>query len=195
MSMTKKDYTALAAIIKAAMTKGDTFYTGPANIVRTDAREAFRFISGWKGATHEIADNIADHCMRENPRGFDKAEFMRNAGIDTGDSPAPAYESSRMLECSTAHMTREDTDLLNRGSPSEDEGINLPLLIGYFEEGYFVRLTLLSGADGHGQREMRKAGFSREFISFCTWAHAQGFVTILFDRDAERIAGQTAFEW
>lgn len=80
MSMTKKDYTALAAIIKAAMTKGDTFYTGPANIVRTDAREASHFISGWKGATHEIADNIGDYCA-QNGFTFDKAEFMRNAGI------------------------------------------------------------------------------------------------------------------
>lgn len=81
MSMTKKDYTALAAILKAAMEKGNTFHAGPAHILRTSVREASSFISGWKGATHEAAERIADYCMRENPRGFDKAEFMRNAGI------------------------------------------------------------------------------------------------------------------
>lgn len=80
MSMTKKDYTALAAIIKAAMEKAGTFYSGPAQVAITDARERSTFISGWKGATHEIADNIGDYCA-QNGFTFDKAEFMRNAGI------------------------------------------------------------------------------------------------------------------
>lgn len=175
MSMTKKDYTALAAIIKNATI--DPSYSG-------HIRNGFEF------GRAAIAGGIAAYCQKENPHGFDLEQFGKNAGV-ADQAPADIFPSL-MLECSTAHMTQRDDQLLMRLCQNPD---NAPMLVGYTGVGYFVRLTSLGDLHSEFREECETTGLSTDFIDFCTWAHSQGMATILFDRDAPRIDGQPAFEW
>lgn len=62
MSMTKKDYTALSRILK-----------------NNEPREELEF---YEDTFRKLANEIANYCKQENPRGFNRHEFMRNCGLE-----------------------------------------------------------------------------------------------------------------
>jgi hypothetical protein len=102
---------------------------------------------------------------------------------------------SRMLECSTAHMTERDSQLLDLNRKTGFDNATLPVMVGYFGAGYFVRVWAFGEPEFDPRAALKAHGFSDAFITFLGWARQQGYLTVLFDRDAEPATGLPQFDW
>lgn len=67
MSMSKKDYVAIAAALRGALPVAAINHLGPEGLAR-------------QAGIEQAARNIAGHCARDNPR-FDTVRFLAACGV------------------------------------------------------------------------------------------------------------------
>ena len=90
----------------------------------------------------------------------------------------------KVLECSTAHITSKDNDLLNQ------DGMSAPAVYK-FEYGHFVYAENVF----EEQETLAKTGFSEQFIRILKKANSEGCKFVQFDCDGMEYNDLEKFNW
>jgi hypothetical protein len=107
------------------------------------------------------------------------------------------------LDASTAHVTRQDVDVLAHWATLEPEAWRpAPFRTIAHAYGYFIHVRLDGSAGGCGEAERleyeqaaREDGISEAFFALQAYAREHGCWWINLDRDAEIIEALPVHEW
>lgn len=116
------------------------------------------------------------------------------AKLEFEDKPEVKLPHEWHLDLTTAHMTKEDNQLLTDLCQTLRNDAVKPVIVDSYKYGYWVHVPEADNMAEYA-KDAAGAGFSEAFVNLLKLACVRGYSVIRFDRDGQYAEGIPSFDW